>query len=167
MQIREAVENRYGERITKLQNGTYVTVSKWIEGESLDKLELNDAICYRIGDMLARLHQKAKGFSTSPAKSYGMQHCECTKRRIQTLENMGLSTGDSSIMQKCCDRAGALLEKARDEFQMIHKVQSIANNINRSTKFYQSVMLCFSASCSFLACSMAVSSFSRKSFTSL
>ena len=30
-----------------------------------------------------------------------------------------------------------------DEFQMIHKVQSIANNINRSTKFYQSVMLCF------------------------
>ncbi len=74
MQIREAVENRYGERITKLQNGTYVTVSKWIEGESLDKLELNDAICYRIGDMLARLHQKAKGFSASPVKSYGMQH---------------------------------------------------------------------------------------------
>jgi Ser/Thr protein kinase RdoA (MazF antagonist) len=127
MQIREAVENRYGERITKLQNGTYVTVSKWIEGESLDKLELNDAICYRIGDMLARLHQKAKGFSISPVKSYGMQHCECTKRRIQTLENMGLSTGDSSIMQKCCDRVGEVLEKARDEFQMIHGDLSASN----------------------------------------
>ena len=37
MQIREAVENRYGELITKLQNGTYVTVSKWLDGESLDK----------------------------------------------------------------------------------------------------------------------------------
>ena len=37
MQIREPVENRQGERITKLQNGTYVMLSKWIEGESLDK----------------------------------------------------------------------------------------------------------------------------------
>jgi len=30
-----------------------------------------------------------------------------------------------------------------DEFQMIHKVQSVANNINRSTKYYQSIMLCY------------------------
>ena len=30
-----------------------------------------------------------------------------------------------------------------DEFQMIYKNQSIANSINRSTKYYQSFMLCF------------------------
>ena len=100
MQIREAVENRYGELITKLQNGTYVTVSKWLDGESLDKLELNDAICYQIGDMLARLHQKAKGFRVSPVKTYGKQHCECTKRRFQALENLGLSNEYSLIMQE-------------------------------------------------------------------
>ena len=64
MQIREAIENCYGERITKLQDGTYVTASKWLEGESLDKLELNDAVRYQIGEMLAHLHQKAKGFQT-------------------------------------------------------------------------------------------------------
>ena len=83
MQIREAVENRHGELITKLQDGTYVTVSKWLEGESLDKLELNDEICYQIGEMLASLHQKAKGFRISPVKTYGKQHCECTKKRIK------------------------------------------------------------------------------------
>ena len=127
MQIREAVENRYGELITKLQNGIYVTVSKWLDGESLDKLELNDAICYQIGEMLARLHQKAKGFRVSPVKTYGKQHCECTKRRFQALENLGLSAEYSLIMQKCCDHAGAVLENAQDEFQMIHGDLSASN----------------------------------------
>ena len=127
MQIREAVENRQGECITKLQNGTYVTLSKWMEGESLDKHELNDAICYQIGEMLESLHQKAKGFQVSPVKSYGKEHCECTKRRIQALENLGLSAEYSFIMQKCCDHAGAVLEKVRDEFQMIHGDLSSSN----------------------------------------
>ena len=127
MQIREAVENRHGELITQLQNGTYVTVSKWLEGESLDKLELNDDICYQIGEMLASLHQKAKGFRISPVKTYGKQHCECTKKRFTALETLGLSTEYSSIMQKCCDRAGAVLEKAEDEFQMIHGDLSASN----------------------------------------
>ena len=70
MQIREAVENCHGERITKLQNGTSVMVSKWLEGESLDKFELNAEICYQIGEMLACLLQKAKGFWVSPVKSF-------------------------------------------------------------------------------------------------
>ena len=127
MQIREAVENRWGERITKLHNGTYVTLSKWIEGESLDKLELNDEICYQIGGMLACLHQNAKGFQASSVKSYGKEHCECTKKRIQALENLELSTEYSAIMQKCCDHAGTVLEKARDEFHMIHGDLSVSN----------------------------------------
>ena len=127
MPIREAVENCYGERITKLQDGTYVTVSKWLEGESLDKLELNDEAFYRIGEMLAHLHQKAKGFRVSTVKFYDKQHCDCTKRRIQALENQGLSAEYSVIMQRCCDRAGAVLENARDEFQMIHGDLSASN----------------------------------------
>ena len=127
MQIREAVKNRHGELITKLQNGTYVTVSKWLEGESLDKLELNDEICYQIGEMLASLHQKAKGFRISPVKTYGKQHCESTKKRFTALETLGLSTEYSAIMQKCCDRAGTVLEKSEDEFQMIHGDLSASN----------------------------------------
>ncbi len=127
MPIREAVANRCGEFITKLQNGTYVTVSKWLEGESLDKLELNDEICYQIGEMLASLHQKAKGFRVSPVKTYGKQHCECTKKRFKALENLGLSADYSAIMQKCCDCAGTALEKAEDEFQMIHGDLSASN----------------------------------------
>ena len=127
MQIHEAVKNRHGELITKLQNGTYVTVSKWLEGESLDKLELNDEICYQIGEMLASLHQKAKGFRISPVKTYGKQHCECTKKRFTALETLGLSTEYSAIMQKCCDRAGTVLEKSEDEFQMIHGDLSASN----------------------------------------
>ena len=131
MQIREAIENCYGERITKLQDGTYVTASKWLEGESLDKLELNDAVCYQIGEMLAHLHQKAKGFQTSPVKFYDKNHCDCTKRRIQALENHGLSAEYSAIMQRSCDCVGAVLENARDDFQMIHGDLSIGGSLVR------------------------------------
>ncbi|MCR5727012.1 MAG: phosphotransferase [Lachnospiraceae bacterium] len=132
LQIREAVENSNGELITKLLDGTYVTVSKWLEGESLDKLDLNDEICYQIGEMLASLHEKAKGFRVSPVKTYGKQHCECTKKRIQALENLGLSTEYSAIMQKCCDRAGEVLEKVQGEFQMIHGDLSASNILQTS-----------------------------------
>ena len=53
MPIRETVENYSGEQITKLSDGTLVTVSKWIEGEALDKFELDDELCRQTGEMLA------------------------------------------------------------------------------------------------------------------
>ena len=43
------------------------------------------------------------------------------------LETLGLCTEYSAIMQKCCDRAGEVLEKAEDEFQMIHGDLSASN----------------------------------------
>lgn len=132
MQMRSVIENRYGERITKLADGTIVTVSKWIEGESLDKLELNDALCYQIGEMLAGLHQKVKDFRVSPVKSYGKQHCECTKSRIQELEDEGISAVYSTVMQRACDCVGTVLEKVQDEFLILHGDLSPSNILKTS-----------------------------------
>ena len=132
MRIREAIENCRGERITKLSNGTLVTVSRWIEGESLDKFELNDELCYQIGDMTARLHRNAKGFRALSVKSYDIQHCECTKKRIQALEDKGLDTIFSNIMQRACDSVGITLEKVQNEFLMLHGDLSPSNILKTS-----------------------------------
>lgn len=132
MRIREAIENCRGEQITKLSNGTFVTVSKWIEGESLDKLELNDERCYQIGDLTARLHRRAKGFRASPVISYNKQHCECTKKRIQALEYKGLDSMFSSIMQRACDSVGIALQNVQNEFLMLHGDLSPSNILNTS-----------------------------------
>ena len=89
MIIRETINNLYGEKITKLSDGTFATVSKWIEGVSLDKLELSDELCYQIGSMLAILHLDSKGFTATPLKYYDINHCLCTKKRILALESKG------------------------------------------------------------------------------
>ena len=57
--IRETVANCYGEQMSKLKDGTLVTVSKWIDGEALNNLELNDELCYQIGELTGRLHRCA------------------------------------------------------------------------------------------------------------
>lgn len=132
MQIRETIENCHGERITKLCDGTLVTVSRWIEGESLDKFELNDELCYQIGEMLACLHRDAKGFRMLPVKSYDKQHCECTKKRIQALEYKGLEAMYAKIMQKACDSIGIALEEVQNEFLMLHGDLSPSNILKTS-----------------------------------
>ncbi|NLM85596.1 MAG: phosphotransferase [Clostridiales bacterium] len=133
MQIRETIiENCRGERITKLCDGTLVTVSRWIEGESLDKIELNDELCYQIGDMLARLHRDAKGFRTLPIKSYDKHHCEYTKKRMQALEDKGLDTRFTKIMQRACVSIGITLEEVQNEFIMLHGDLSPSNILKTS-----------------------------------
>ena len=133
MQIRETVENLNGERITKLSDGTLVTVSKWIDGESLDRMELTEELYDQIGDMLARFHQASKGFCASPVKAYDKLHCELTKKRIRALEEKGLYGAYSAIMQRACDVAWITLEKLQNEFLTIHGDLS-ASNILKTSK---------------------------------
>ncbi len=132
IQIRETIENCCGERVTKLCDGTLVTVSRWIEGESLEGFELSDEICYQIGEMLARLHQAATGFCSSPVKYYDKQHCECTKKRIQALEGKGLASMFTEIMQRACDCIGITLEEVQNEFLMLHGDLSPSNILKTS-----------------------------------
>lgn len=132
MIIREAIKNSHDERITKLSDGTLAKVSKWIVGESLDKFEMSDELCYQIGDMTARLHRAAKGFRTSSVISYDENHCRYIKERVQILEDKGLDAKFSEIMQRACDIVGISLQKIRDEFLMVHGDLSPSNILKTS-----------------------------------
>lgn len=127
MIIREPMKNCSGERITKLSDGTLVTVSKWLEGESLDKLELNDKLCYRIGELTAHLHRNTKGFRPFSSMSYDRHHCNSIKSRLPVLEGMGLDNGFSKLMQSACDAVGNVLYKLQEEFLLLHADLSPSN----------------------------------------
>ena len=127
MIIREPIENCNGELITKLNNGIVATVSKWVEGESLDKLEVNSQHYYQIGAFIANLHKCAKGFQGFPVVTYDGQHCEYIKERIQKLEDSRLNHTYCKIMQKACDTVGISLLKVKNEFQMLHADLSLSN----------------------------------------
>lgn len=75
MTIREPVKNRDGRMITKLNDGTTATVSRWLEGESLDKIPINAEILRLIGTLTAQLHKNAKGFNPSCIVRYDGEHC--------------------------------------------------------------------------------------------
>lgn len=132
MIIRETVENCYGERMSKLKDGTLVNVSRWIEGEALNNLELNDDLCYKIGELTARLHRCAKGFQTFPVISYDEQHCKHIIKRLQALEGMGLNIMYSETMQKACETVRIALRNLRNEFLMLHGDLSSSNILQTS-----------------------------------
>lgn len=127
MVIREPVENCKGELITKLNGGITAAVSRWVEGDSLDKVELNQEHYYRIGALTAELHKCADGFQGFPAVSYDREHCDRIKEWIREMEDSGVNSGYCREMQRACDAVGALLWRERNQFRMLHADLSLSN----------------------------------------
>lgn len=127
MVIREPIKNCDGEFITKLDNGIMVTVSKWIEGESLDKLELISEYCSRIGALTAALHRCAKGFQSFPVIAYDGQQCARIKENFRNIEGGGLYSAYFKTIQRTCDAVGIALQKVQNEFQVLHADLSPSN----------------------------------------
>ena len=127
MTMREVIKNKNGERITVLSGGTPVTVSKWIEGESLDKAGLDDEVCRRIGELVADLHRNSKGFTPRVAVSYDENHCARVKGKIRSLEDKGLDRAYSEVTQRACDSAAEALCRVKNEFIMLHGDLSPSN----------------------------------------
>ena len=126
--IREPVENRSGEWITRLNSGITATVFRWIEGVSLDKVEWSDEYCYQIGALTADLHRCAKGFHGSPAISYDEKQCERIKEKIgERQAGSELNSAYFKTMQRACDAVGAYLRKLHNGFQMLHADLSLSN----------------------------------------
>lgn len=127
MMSREPVKNRRGQWITKLDNGNVAMVSRWIEGESLDKMTLCEKHYYRIGLLAAELHRCAKGFRGFPAISYDGRHVERIGEKLRALEGNGLACASCRALERACDAVGTALRKAEGEFQMLHADLSLSN----------------------------------------
>lgn len=127
MVIREPIENCDGEFITKLDNGIMVTVSKWIEGESLDKLEMTSEYCSRIGALTAALHRCSKGFKGFPIIAYDGQQCARIKESFRNIEGGGLNPAYFKIIQRTCDAVGIVLQKVQNDFMVLHADLSPSN----------------------------------------
>ncbi|EKQ57192.1 MULTISPECIES: phosphotransferase [unclassified Clostridium] len=57
------VKNRYGNYVTILRDGTPVTLLTWINGITIDKIELTYEILFKLGKMIGRFHNFSKNFS--------------------------------------------------------------------------------------------------------
>jgi len=50
--------NHHGETVTRLDDGTPVTVLEWINGDTLDSIEITEEIAKEIGIMIGQLHRR-------------------------------------------------------------------------------------------------------------
>lgn len=129
MTVRVPVENCWGKRMTRLKNGIMATVSKWIDGVSLDTLTLNDTYYDQIGAMVAKLHRCAKGFRGNPCLLYNAQHCMRLKKRFLELDNAAFCASYSELLTEVCHAVGKSLSRAEEQgtFQMLHADLSPSN----------------------------------------
>ena len=58
--IQSVVANRYGEDVTILDDGTPVTVLRWIDGISLEETDATPLVALEIGRVIGRLHTATK-----------------------------------------------------------------------------------------------------------
>ncbi|WDV46537.1 phosphotransferase [Clostridiaceae bacterium M8S5] len=62
--MQRPLPNKDGEFVSILSDGTPVTILSWIEGDTLDNIELNKDVLTSIGKMTGQLHQATKAFAS-------------------------------------------------------------------------------------------------------
>ena len=63
IKVQVPIRNKDSKLVTKLRDGTLVTVLSWIKGNTADKVELTDEILFKIGMMLGKFHRFSKAYS--------------------------------------------------------------------------------------------------------
>lgn len=57
------MKNKNGDFVTVLSDGTPVTLLTWLDGETVEKINLTDKVLFQIGEMLGHFHQFSKNCS--------------------------------------------------------------------------------------------------------
>lgn len=63
--VQTPIKNKYGEFVTILSDGTPVTLLSWISGNTIENIELNDHILFKLGMIVGEFHQFSKAWSES------------------------------------------------------------------------------------------------------
>ncbi len=55
--VQTPVQNKHGEYVSCLKDGSFATVLTWLDGETLDSVEITKELAFKIGEMIAKLHE--------------------------------------------------------------------------------------------------------------
>lgn len=128
MHVQTPVQNRNGELVSRLPDGTPITLLTWLEGHTIDKKELFPPLCRKIGEMIAKLHQAARNFPNVPALRYDSALCGRLKRKLNELVAVGtLDRDNSMIIAAALDTITDLLRQTADDYILVHSDLSLSN----------------------------------------
>ncbi|WP_160688240.1 phosphotransferase [Clostridium sp. C2-6-12] len=112
--IQTPIKNKNGHYVTLLADGTPVTLLTWINGDTIDKVELNEDILFKLGAMVGVFHR----FS---------------KKEWRDSENTSLYLYDKMLLKKITHKLIDGVELriiSWDQFEIIdHTIDEISNSI--------------------------------------
>lgn len=120
LETQRPVRNREGQLVTQ-KNGVCATLLEWAPGECVNKQAMEVKQAYKIGAVVAEIHNAAKLTENISRYSYGTDMVE----RMQKVYDIILQKveAESPIfvnIQKVLDKIRELLETRDSEFVMIH-----------------------------------------------
>jgi len=68
--VQKIKPNKFGDIVTTLDDKTLVTLLEWIDGDTLDKIKITEAIAYKMGVMVGKMHNDLKTHTIKNRHSY-------------------------------------------------------------------------------------------------
>lgn len=128
MKVQTPIPDTRGRLVSRLSDGTAVTVLSWLEGRTVDRRELSPALCREMGGMAARLRKAAESFPAHFALRYDDALCRRLGRKLETLVADGtLTPDDAGALSDSLEAVGELLRRSEDEFLFAHTDLSLSN----------------------------------------
>jgi Ser/Thr protein kinase RdoA (MazF antagonist) len=113
--IQIPIKNKNGHFVTLLTDGTLVTLLTWVSGDTIDKINLNDDILFKLGVMVGEFHRFSKGWSESKKESlysYDKKLLKkITHKLIDGVELKAISWDQFEIIDHAIDEISNLIDK--------------------------------------------------------
>ena len=127
MRVQSPIPNKAGELLTVLADGTCATMLEWISGHTLDKDDVNYDLSFRIGAMVAQMHQAVQNFYPDEILDYDAALCGRIGGKLaQEAESGRLKKKYASVLRAACCVMGNRLEK-NQKLLVVHADLSKSN----------------------------------------
>lgn len=126
--VQSPIKNNDNELVTVLRDGTVVTMLTWLPGRILDKSELSEALGYKLGEMLGKVHMAAKGYNADHSLIYDKNLCQRLQEILfNLLKNERLDNKYYTIMTDSLELIGDKLKHLEAEYILVHSDLSLSN----------------------------------------
>lgn len=126
--VQSPIRNDDNNLVTVLGDGTVVTMLKWYPGRILVKGDLSEALGYKLGEMMAKVHIAAKGYNVDYPLKYDKLLCQRLQELLFNLfEKERLDYKYYEIMNNSLKIIGDKLKQSEAEYIHIHSDLSLSN----------------------------------------
>ena len=126
--VQSPIKNDENKLVTVLGDGTVVTMLTWYPGRILEKGDLSEALGYKLGGMLGKVHIAAQDYKADYPLRYDKMLCQRFQELLFDLfKNERLDNKYYEIMTNSLKLIGDKLEQSEAEYIHIHSDLSLSN----------------------------------------